>query len=342
MPVSNPLNPPYQGTSETLGRAESVVKETMTTGIMLVLMSIASSQIIGNNVMGSLEVTPSIEIVEIPSEFSVFRQVGCDRYVNVFGVHIFASPTTVEDKLSHAAGVLAQYLDNDEDGVPDNLLVLSQLVSRNVFIIMPGTAAEMEQLEMELVEEAGYRFGQDLYGEETKPDFLVDGKINAPDGHYYDGALEEILHPITQHGYANAYPEVFGEERGSVLAKCMDAARGGYFEQVPKGGPKSGYPAEAWYHYTDETCDYGCMITEYIYWALTSILRTQDFPGRHEALEIEWELNTKERVRTADPKVYELLTDLQYKFPTKAPDGNYRPSAFPVTVVPIIAIEDED
>ena len=200
----------------------------------------------------------------------------------------------------------------------------------------------MEGLEMDLVEEAGYRCGQDLYGEETKPDFLVDGKINAPDGSYYDGALEEILHPITQHGYANAYPEVFGEERGSILAKCMDAARGGYFEHVPEGGPKSGYPAEAWYHYTDETCDYGCMVTEYIYWALTSILGTQDFPERHEALEVEWELNTRERVSTGDTAVYELLTDPQYRFPTKAPDGNYKPSAFPVTIVPIIPIKDED
>ena len=179
----------------------------MTTGIMLVLMGLASSQIISDNIIGSIEVTPSIEIVEIPSEFSAFRQVGCDKYVNVFGIHIFASLTTSEDKLSHAAGVLAQYLDNNEDGVPDNAPVLSHLVSRNVFIIMPGTEAEMEGLEMDLVEEAGYRFGQGLYGEETKPDFLVGGKISTPDGSYYDGALEEILHPITQHGYANAYPE---------------------------------------------------------------------------------------------------------------------------------------
>lgn len=315
----------------------------MTVGIVLALMGLASSQIMSSEVIDSIEVTPKIEIVEIPNEFSVFRRVGCDKYVNVFGVHIFASPTTPEDKLSHAAGVLAQYLDNNEDGVPDNTRVLSHLVSRNVFIIMPGTGAEMERVEMGLMAEAGYRFGQDLYGEETKPDFLVDGKINAPDGHYYDGALEEILHPITQHGYANAYPEVFGEEQGTTLANCMDAARGGYFEQVPHGGPKSGYPAEAWYHYTDETCDYGCMVTEYIYWALTSILGTQDFPGRREALEVEWELNTREQVRTGDAAVYELLTDPQYKFPTqKAPDGDYKPSAFPVTVVPIIPIKDED
>jgi len=315
----------------------------MTAGIMLALVSLASSQIMSDNVIGSIDVTPSIEIVEIPSEFSAFRQVGCDKYVNVFGVRIFASQTTPENKLSHAAGVLAQYLDNDADGVPDNTRVLSHLVSRNVFIIMPGTEAEMEQLDMGLLAEAGYRSGQDLYGEETKPNFLVDDKINAPDGHYYDGALEEILHPITQHGYANAYPDVFGEVRGSTLANCMDTARGGYFERVPKDGPKSGYPAEAWYHYTDETCDYGCMVTEYIYWALTSILGTQDFPGRHEALKVEWELNTRERVRTGDAAVYELLTDPQYKFPIqKAPDGDYKPSAFPVTTIPIIAIEDED
>ena len=314
----------------------------MTAGIMLTLMSLVSSQIMSDNAIRSIEVTPRIEIVEIPDEFSVFRSVGCDKYVNVFGIHIFASQTTPEDKLSHAAGVLAQYLDNDEDGIPDNTRVLSHLVSRNVFIIMPGTEAEMEALEMDRIADAGYQFGQDLYGEETKPDFLVDGNINAPNGHYYDGALEEILHPITQHGYANAYPEVFGEEQGTILANCMDAARGGYFEQVPKRGPKSGYPADAWYHYTDETCDYGCMITEYLYWALTSILGTQDFPGRHEALEVEWELNTRERVKTEDAAVYELLTDPQYKFPTKAPDGDYKPSAFPVTTVPIIAIQDED
>ena len=214
----------------------------MTTGIMLVLMGIASSQIISNNVIGSIDVTPKIEIVEIPSEFSVFRQVGCNRYVNVFGVHIFASLTTPEDKLSHAAGVLAQYLDNDEDGVPDNTRVLSHLVSRNVFIIMPGTEAEMEGLEMDLVEEAGYRSGQDLYGEETKPDFLVDGKINAPDGGYYDGALEEILHPITQHGYANAYPEVFGEERGpswrsAWMPPVVDISR-----KYQKVDPRAGTP----------------------------------------------------------------------------------------------------
>ena len=77
----------------------------MTVGIVLALIGLASSQIIGDNVIRNIAVSPRIEIVEIPSEFSAFRQVGCDKYVNVFGIHIFASLTTTEDKLLHATGV---------------------------------------------------------------------------------------------------------------------------------------------------------------------------------------------------------------------------------------------
>ena len=152
----------------------------MTVGIVLALMGLASSQIMSDNAIGSIEVTPSIEIVEIPSKFSVFRQVGCDKYVNVFGVHIFASRTTPEINSLTPQAFWAQYLDNNEDGIPDNTRVLSHLVSRNVFIIMPGTEAEMERVEMGLIAEAGYRFGQDLYGEETNRISLLMVKSTPP------------------------------------------------------------------------------------------------------------------------------------------------------------------
>jgi hypothetical protein len=82
------------------------------------------------------------------------------------------------------------------------------------------------------------------------------------------------------------------------------------------------------------------MNSEYIYWALTSILGTQDYPHRAEEIGHEWELNTKELVMTRDPNVYALLTDPKYKFPTKAPDGNYKPSASPTTIISLITIDD--
>ncbi len=98
----------------------------------------------------------------------------------------------------------------------------------------------------------------------------------------------------------------------------MDIARGGYFEKVPDE-----YPEDAWFTYYDKTCDYNCQITEYTYWALTSILGAQDYPGRLDEIQHEWKLNTLEKVSTVDYTVYSILTNPLYKLPTVLPDGNY-------------------
>ncbi|MEC7845732.1 MAG: hypothetical protein VX594_10205, partial [Actinomycetota bacterium] len=39
-----------------------------------------------------------------------------DKFVNVFGMYVVATPEAPESFVNHSAGVLAQYLDNDEDG----------------------------------------------------------------------------------------------------------------------------------------------------------------------------------------------------------------------------------
>ena len=97
----------------------------------------------------------------------------------------------------------------------------------------------------------------------------------------------------------------------------MDIARGGRFLWVP-----SSYPEEAWYSYDDRTCDYNCMATEYIYWAMTSVLGGQ----RNRASEIqhEWKLNTRAKVQETDTAIFRLLTDPAYSFPEALPDGRYR------------------
>ncbi len=51
---------------------------------------------------------------------SPVADVAFTKKVIVLGVPIYATNTTGDDKLLHAAGVLAQFLDNDEDGAPDN------------------------------------------------------------------------------------------------------------------------------------------------------------------------------------------------------------------------------
>jgi hypothetical protein len=291
--------------------------------------------------VGSIEVTANIQITDIPYKLSAFKKAGFSKYVNVFGIHIFSTPRTPDAKVLHVANVMAQYLDNNEDGVPDNLLVLSHLVSRNAYFVFPADEDEFETMDPELWNRADYHFGQFQHAEETRPEFLVRGEIQAEDEWEYDASLEEVLHLITQHGYANAYPSAFAEEKGSAIANCLDDARGGYFKTVPTNGPHYGYPEGSWFHYNDETCEYGCMITEYFYWALTSILGTQDYEGRSDALKNEWELNTRKLVKSGDPNIYALLTDPQYKLPTRAPDGDYNPSALTATLIPLIAVEGE-
>ncbi len=285
---------------------------------------------------GPITVIATVEISSIPEELSAFARAGFSKYVSVFGVHVFATPDTGDDKLLHAAGVMAQYLDNDEDGVPDNMLAVSHLVGRNAYLVMTADEREFERIDHDKWHDAGFHAGQFLHAEEIRPGFIVDGKITATEPWQYDASLEEMLHLITDHGFANAYPSVFGRERGTVISDCTDRARGGYFERVPTNGPNVGYPRGAWFHYDDRSCDHDCMISEYLYWALTTLLGTQDFGGRAEALANEWELNTPELLAARDPHVYALLTNPDYKLPTIAPDGRYRPLASDPVTVPVI------
>lgn len=245
---------------------------------------------------------------------------GFTKQVEVFGVHIYASPNTPDACVLHAACVMAEYLDNDEDGIPDNQRVVDALVRQNVTLVMAKDEEEMDSFNNNLFV-AGPSPYQDLYTGEIHPNGAARGM--------FDTTLEEVLHPITDMGYAAAYPRVFGVVHGTEVAKAMDLARGGFFEEVPEV-----YPENAWFSYYDKTCGYGCMITEYVYWALTSMLGGQDLPGRLERIQDEWKLNTWEKVKNGDPAIYKLLTDPRYKFPTVLPDGKYKAKKFKIRKYP--------
>lgn len=232
------------------------------------------------------------------------------KKINIFGINILASAKVEDSKIIHAAKVLAQYLDNDEDGIVDNKAVVEKLISVDATLIMFESEREAENSNYKM---PNHDHLQGLWNDETIPSFNKD-KVNVR----FDATLEEVLHLITHEGYAEVYPDIWGESKGSAIANAMDKARGGYFVSPP---PQ--YPAGAWYSYDDETCDYGCMATEYTYWALTSILGGQSYPGRFEEIEHEWKLNTRQKVKTRDPDIYSILTDQQYKVPTKLPDSDY-------------------
>lgn len=225
-----------------------------------------------------------------------------NRKVVVFDIPIYAFAQVEDDKLLHAANLMAQYLDNDEDGTVDNPTVHDALLSNGAALFLWKKKSQQR---------SGLE-AQDLGADETVPSWHTQGQSGT-----FDAALEEVWHVITHSGYAKAYPDVFGENAGTSLSDAMDLARGGTFTTIPDP-----YPDTAWYTYDDATCTYECMNTEYIYWAMTSILGAQ--ANRYSEIQHEWQLNTKEKVQQRDSAAYQLLTDPQYHFPSVLPDGTYK------------------
>ena len=64
------------------------------------------------------------------------RMKSLEKKVEVFGIPIYANYSVDDQRLLHAANVMAQYLDNDEDGQVDNQAVLDQLLNNNARLMM--------------------------------------------------------------------------------------------------------------------------------------------------------------------------------------------------------------
>ena len=274
--------------------------------------------------------SPDFKIWEGKNERLPRLKTALPRFIQVFGLFIQATSSVPEAKLLHAADIAADFLDNDRDGKPDNTKVNDELWDQQAAVVMGYNERELERLHDRYGEMFDTYALQGLFATETLPD---SGPHN-PKSTEFDASIEEILHIITSIGYAEVYPDVFGERKGSKLANAMDIARGGYFRTVPRR-----YPSEAWYSYNDRTCDYGCQVTEYVYWAITSLLDGQDFRNRGRDINHEWKLNTPEKIRANDKAVVKILTNPKYKLPTRLPDGKYqrqnKKTAIQLDIIPL-------
>ena len=236
------------------------------------------------------------------------------KYVDVLGCFsIYAESTIADAKVLHAAAVAAELLDNNEDGIVDDPLIEAQLISQNALMplfLQDGNTA------MDIFE--------NHYNGDGVSAVLFNNEIDPTQtGHWGDDAtVEEIMHTINHVGHTNVYPSTFSMgPNSSLMSAAMDVARGGQFMTVP-----SPYPAAAWYHYDDQTCDYECMMIEYMYWALVSNMGILDDPQTASGIANEWEPYSASLLQSMDSLIYVLITDPQYKLPQIAPNGNYCPT----------------
>ena len=245
------------------------------------------------------------------------------KYIDVLGCFsIFAENSIPDTKVLHAAAVAAELLDNNEDGIVDDPLIEAQLISRNALIpifFQDGNSA------MNIFE--------NNYNGDGVSAVLYNNEIDPSQTGYWgnDASVEEIIHSINHIGHTNIYPYAFSlEPNSSLMSTAMDSARGGQFLITPNS-----YPSSAWYHYDDWSCDYECMMIEYMYWAIVSYMGILNDPQTAAGIANEWEPYNATLLQSTDSLMYALITNPTYKLPLLAPDGYYCPYATPITDINI-------
>jgi hypothetical protein len=178
------------------------------------------------------------EVTELPETLGEFSP-WYSRYVNVFGIHIVATPgsrftsdywTTPfdDDTLLYAANIMAQWIDNNEDGLPDDPRIIESMINENALLYMTPTDSEPESDEFfddwGSNRPSGYGM-QFLHGEET----VRYPSIPVPPGTRFDACPEETQHLVNNYGHVKVYPEIFGRDPGSIMTANMERIIGGTY-----------------------------------------------------------------------------------------------------------------
>ena len=217
-----------------------------------------------------------------------------DKSAVVFdAVTICGTSGVSQDKIDHAAGVAAQWLDNDQDGVVDAPRLLAQLETAEPTILMTENGIGAWSGIRTVIAKRGIAGSQDLGAQETNP---ADGGR--------DAAPEEIHHVIMNNGWQRLLPDTFSEldADNSVLRQAWAQAEAGSL-----------------YSYDDPTCDSTCKVTEFVYLATAAYLGS-DADLQSDELRIP----DQQQLRELAPTVVEIFESTDYVYPLIMwPDGNY-------------------
>jgi len=167
-----------------------------------------------------------------PDRHPLAASVGFEFGTEVFGVPLFAAAGVPKEALTHAASVMAEYLDNNRDGKPDDPLVVERMREVNASIIMNVNAEDENAWQRKMMESKGAHVGEFFNTYKTQQCYADETGYGAcPLGDHcrgkeWDFSLEEVLHLITQYGHAVAYPEAFGMQWDSKLGHAIAAIIG--------------------------------------------------------------------------------------------------------------------
>ena len=198
------------------------------------------------------------------------------------------------DKLTHAANVAAEWLDNDGDGIADEPRLIETFKTSKPVIVMSSTGISTSAMPRIMSAFSGHQI-QDLYASETNPG-----------NNQRDASQEEIHHVIINGGWQKLYPTVFSETASdnSKLYQAWKIADNNSF-----------------YVYNDPTCNDSCKVTEFVY------LATAAYMEKGAELDLasdEMRLKNREQLAEQIPAVIEIFESAEYVYPTDHwPTGSY-------------------
>ena len=144
-------------TTTTVGKTTTTktAPSTTTTTTTVISEPSTTTSIIPSSTSAAMEETPSsvnkdsfqeinMQITSLPENLD-FLAPHFSKHLNIWGTKIIATPGTPDEKVIHAANILAEYLDNDENGIPDDDFVISALAKNKSMITMAATELDFEK-----------------------------------------------------------------------------------------------------------------------------------------------------------------------------------------------------
>ena len=243
------------------------------------------------------------------AERAALAAAGFTQCATPFGVLLAADDDMPPAYVTQAAQVLAELLDQDMDGFPEDPSVAEVVADhQSAWLAMPMDPEAWESTQLPLLWGA---LGYDI----VIPAWWLEPKPNGPDEHGRAVMVEEIHHFLTQFGYSLVYPEVFGvEDWSSIIAVEALAAQCDYWQHPENSCPGSppSYPGDC----SDPSCD----VVEFYHQVavmragMTPAWLGIGFPTSAEGLEAK--LSDAIKSVMDDPAFHQLQAPLSFGYPT--------------------------
>ena len=239
---------------------------------------------------------------------AALADVGFSRCAMPFGVLLAADDRMPAAYLELAAVVLAEMLDQDHDGVPDDAALVALLKNRDVaWLAMPTDRRDWERRQLPRLEGV---LGYDI----VIPAWWLDVRPDGPDARGRAVTVEEVHHFITQFGLSRLHPAVFGvDDWTSVIARETARAKCVFWQHPENDCP--GRPARSPGDCSDPNCD----VVEFFQQAV--VLRAGMKPGwrgigfPETAAALEPLLSPGFKAALDDPAYHQLRRPLRFDYP---------------------------